>query len=42
MTTGTPAAPTGLPLAAAQPGPPGAFGFDIHLQGDQETVFFDV
>jgi len=32
-------------IAAAQPGPPGgpgAFRFDIHLQGDQETVFFDV
>ena len=22
--------------------PPGGFRFDIHLQGDQETVFFDV
>ena len=32
-------------VAAAQPGPPGGparFRFDIHLQGDQETVFFDV
>jgi len=29
-------------IAAAQAGPPGAFRFDIHLQGDQETVFFDV
>ena len=32
-------------IAAAQPGPPGGpggFRFDIHLQGDQETVFFDV
>jgi protocatechuate 3,4-dioxygenase, alpha subunit len=29
-------------IAAAQPAPPGAFRFDIHLQGDQETVFFDV
>jgi protocatechuate 3,4-dioxygenase alpha subunit len=28
-------------IAAAQPGP-GGFRFDIHLQGDQETVFFDV
>jgi protocatechuate 3,4-dioxygenase beta subunit len=31
--------------AAAQPGAPGGpggFRFDIHLQGDQETVFFDV
>ena len=26
----------------AQPGPPAGFRFDIHLQGDQETVFFDV
>jgi len=32
-------------IAAAQPGPPGGpggFRFDIHLQGDQETIFFDV
>jgi len=32
-------------IAAPQPGPPsgpGGFRFDIHLQGDQETVFFDV
>ena len=32
-------------VAAAPPGPPGGpggFRFDIHLQGDQETVFFDV
>jgi protocatechuate 3,4-dioxygenase beta subunit len=32
-------------IATAQPGPPGGPGgdrFDIHLQGDQETVFFDV
>ena len=32
-------------IAAAQPGPPGGpggFRFDIHLQGSQETVFFDV
>ena len=31
-------------VAAAQPGArrPGGFRFDIHLQGDQETVFFDV
>jgi protocatechuate 3,4-dioxygenase beta subunit len=29
-------------IAAAQPGPPGGFRFDIHLQGDRETVFFDV
>lgn len=35
----------GTLIAAAQPGPPGGPGgyrFDIHLQGDQETVFFDV
>jgi protocatechuate 3,4-dioxygenase alpha subunit len=32
-------------VAAAQPGPPGGPGelrFDIRLQGDHETVFFDV
>ena len=29
-------------IAAAQPGPPGGFRFNIRLQGDQETVFFDV
>jgi protocatechuate 3,4-dioxygenase alpha subunit len=29
-------------IAAAQPGPAGRFRFDIHLQGSQETVFFDV
>ena len=28
--------------AARPPGGPGGFRFDIHLQGDQETVFFDV
>ena len=29
-------------IAAAPPGVPGGYRFDIHLQGDQETVFFDV
>ena len=29
-------------IAVAQPGPPGGFRFDIRLQGEQETVFFDV
>jgi protocatechuate 3,4-dioxygenase alpha subunit len=29
-------------IAAAQPGPPGEFRFDIRLQGPQETVFFEV
>ena len=29
-------------IAAAPPGGPGGYRFDIHLQGDQETVFFDV
>jgi protocatechuate 3,4-dioxygenase alpha subunit len=29
-------------IAAAQPGPPGGFRFDIRLQGPQETVFFEV
>jgi protocatechuate 3,4-dioxygenase, alpha subunit len=30
-------------IAAAEPGgPPGAFRFDIRLQGGRETVFFDV
>jgi len=41
MTTGTPA-PAGLALASHEPGGPDGFRFDIHLQGDQETVFFDV
>jgi hypothetical protein len=40
MTIGTPA-PAGLALASYQR-PVGGFRFDIHLQGDQETVFFDV
>ena len=29
-------------IAAADPGGPGRLVFDIRLQGDQETVFFDV
>jgi protocatechuate 3,4-dioxygenase alpha subunit len=29
-------------IAARDPGAPGRLIFDIHLQGDQETVFFDV
>ena len=29
-------------VAAAQPGRPGELRFDIRLQGDHETVFFDV
>jgi protocatechuate 3,4-dioxygenase, alpha subunit len=29
-------------VAAAQPGLPGGFRYDIHLQGAHETVFFDV
>jgi protocatechuate 3,4-dioxygenase alpha subunit len=29
-------------IAAAQPGLPGEFRFDIRLQGERETVFFDV
>jgi len=29
-------------IAAVRPGPPDGFRFDIHLQGDKETVFFDV
>jgi protocatechuate 3,4-dioxygenase alpha subunit len=29
-------------IAAAQPGQPGEFRFDIWLQGPQETVFFEV
>jgi hypothetical protein len=29
------------PFVVAE-GTPGGFRFDIHLQGDQETVFFDV
>ena len=29
-------------IAAPGPGAPGRLLFDIHLQGDQETVFFDV
>jgi protocatechuate 3,4-dioxygenase, alpha subunit len=29
-------------IAAAQPGPPSEFRFDIRLQGERETVFFDV
>ncbi len=29
-------------VAAAQPGLPRKFRFDIRLQGEQETVFFDV
>ena len=29
-------------IAAADPDAPGLLRFDIHLQGDQETVFFDV
>jgi len=29
-------------IAAADPAAPGRLLFDIHLQGDQETVFFDV
>jgi protocatechuate 3,4-dioxygenase beta subunit len=40
--------PTGDPgrratlIAAGRPGLPGAFRFDIRLQGRDETVFFDV
>ena len=29
-------------IASRDPGAPGRLIFDIHLQGDQETVFFDV
>jgi protocatechuate 3,4-dioxygenase beta subunit len=29
-------------IAAAQPSPPGEFRFDIRLQGERETVFFDI
>src|SRR5215472_5736843 len=29
-------------IARQADGRPGEFGFDIHLQGDRETVFFDV
>jgi len=29
-------------MAQADPGHPGAWRFDVHLQGEQETVFFDV
>jgi protocatechuate 3,4-dioxygenase alpha subunit len=29
-------------IAAADPDAPSRLVFDIHLQGDQETVFFDV
>jgi protocatechuate 3,4-dioxygenase alpha subunit len=29
-------------VAAVEPGPPGGFRFDIRLQGERETVFFDV
>lgn len=29
-------------IAQQADGRPGEFGFDIHLQGDRETVFFDV
>jgi protocatechuate 3,4-dioxygenase, alpha subunit len=29
-------------VAAADPGQPDAFRFDIRLQGEGETVFFDV
>lgn len=29
-------------IAAADPAVPGVLRFDIHLQGDQETVFFDI
>ena len=29
-------------IASAEPGPPGGFRFDIRLQGERETVFFDV
>jgi protocatechuate 3,4-dioxygenase alpha subunit len=29
-------------VAVAEPGPPGEFRFDIRLQGERETVFFDV
>ena len=29
-------------IAAPDPGAPGRLLFDIHLQGDRETVFFDV
>ena len=45
MTIG-PSAPAGLALAPYERpvvlNPPGGFRFGIHLQGDQETVFFDV
>jgi hypothetical protein len=45
MTIGPPA-PAGLALAPDERpvgvNPPGGFRFDSHLQGDQETVFFDV
>ena len=29
-------------IASAEDGRPGEFRFDIHLQGEHETVFFDV
>ena len=41
MTTGTPAAPAGLALASYER-PAGVNPPLDHLQGDQETVFFDV
>ncbi len=31
-----------VPTLLAQPQGQGAYRFDIHLQGDRETVFFDV
>jgi hypothetical protein len=45
MTIGTPAPARLAPASYERPvgvNPPGGFRFDIHLQGDQETVFFDV
>jgi protocatechuate 3,4-dioxygenase, alpha subunit len=35
-------APARRATLIAAPGPPGEFRFDIRLQGDRETVFFDV
>ena len=37
-----PAERRGTLLAQPEPGRPGHFLFDVRLQGDQETVFFDV
>ena len=36
------AGPPGHPASRPDPGDPGRFRFDIRLQGEHETVFFDV